>query len=139
MFNAIRWGGPDGEAARESRGVWGAARPSNKEKMVQEVVNTILSSQGKMVWGGGKEGGPGGEAPRESKGVWGAASPSNNSKSWVTRQHRRPGKISLLLGEIFGLGICKLPSKFKNLAEFLEPRPVLSERPVYVHTLTFIP
>ena len=30
MFDAILWGGPGGEAPRESRGVWGAARPPNE-------------------------------------------------------------------------------------------------------------
>ena len=31
MFDTILWGGPGGEAPRESRGVWGAARPPNQE------------------------------------------------------------------------------------------------------------
>ena len=30
MFDAILWGGPGGEAPRESRGVWGGASPPNE-------------------------------------------------------------------------------------------------------------
>ena len=78
-----------------------------------------------------RTGGPGGEAHRESRGVWEAARPPNNSKSRATGQNRKPGKISFLLGKIFEPGICKLPGKFGNLAGFLEPGQVLSERPAY--------
>ena len=37
-----------------------------------------------------------------------------------------------MLGKIFELGTCKLPGKFGNLAGFLEPGRVLSERPIAV-------
>ena len=52
MFDAFRSGGPGGEAPQESREVWGAARPPNREKMVGAMVNTFCSSQGKNGLGG---------------------------------------------------------------------------------------
>ena len=86
-------------------------------------------------------GGPGGAAHWESRGAWGAARPPNNRKCRVTGQNRKPIKIFFLLGEILEPGICKLHGKFGNLARFLEPGQVLSERPdvLSVPSKTFYP